>query len=224
MPYGWPVGCRVWVATAALTARAVASLSQNRSSHRLSLRPLRSRLRRPDETTSQRRPGRTACEGWSAPLTLALNRRWLSSKMRQYRQSEWPSRHHASPYNCCALAPVRCWLGCHRRGHYQTATQPAAQDLLRAAGLPDSPQLISEPVRWPLLVRGQIDQKAHTRWSMQGILARASGERCLRLPMVDRLCRRFRFTGEADAEDLLTRSYRSKAWALPGRCRAGVAC
>lgn len=32
------------------------------------------------------------------------------------------------------------------------------KDLLRAAGLPDSPQLLGEPVRWPLLVRGQMDQ------------------------------------------------------------------
>ncbi|MBP8884776.1 MAG: energy transducer TonB, partial [Pseudomonas sp.] len=32
------------------------------------------------------------------------------------------------------------------------------KDLLRAAGLPDSPQLLGEPVRWPLLVRGNLDQ------------------------------------------------------------------
>ena len=32
------------------------------------------------------------------------------------------------------------------------------KDLLRAAGLPDSPQLLGEPVRWPLLVRGTMDQ------------------------------------------------------------------
>jgi hypothetical protein len=30
--------------------------------------------------------------------------------------------------------------------------------MLRAAGLPDSPQIIGEPVRWPLLVRGTMDQ------------------------------------------------------------------
>ena len=32
------------------------------------------------------------------------------------------------------------------------------RDLLRAAGLPDSPRLIGEPVRWPLLARGNLDQ------------------------------------------------------------------
>ena len=32
------------------------------------------------------------------------------------------------------------------------------KDMLRAAGLPDSPQIIGEPVRWPLLVRGNMDQ------------------------------------------------------------------
>ena len=34
------------------------------------------------------------------------------------------------------------------------------RDLLRAAGLPDSPRLIGEPVRWPLLARGNLDQAA----------------------------------------------------------------
>nr|WP_194718719.1 energy transducer TonB [Pseudomonas typographi] len=32
------------------------------------------------------------------------------------------------------------------------------KDLLRAAGLPDAPRLIGEPVRWPLLARGNLDQ------------------------------------------------------------------
>lgn len=32
------------------------------------------------------------------------------------------------------------------------------KDMLRAAGLPDSPRLIGEPVRWPLLARGSLDQ------------------------------------------------------------------
>ena len=32
------------------------------------------------------------------------------------------------------------------------------KDMLRAAGLPDSPQIVGEPVRWPLLVRGTMDQ------------------------------------------------------------------
>lgn len=32
------------------------------------------------------------------------------------------------------------------------------KDMLRAAGLPDSPQIIGEPVRWPLLGKGSLDQ------------------------------------------------------------------
>lgn len=32
------------------------------------------------------------------------------------------------------------------------------KDMLRAAGLPDSPQILGEPIRWPLLVRGSLDQ------------------------------------------------------------------
>ena len=32
------------------------------------------------------------------------------------------------------------------------------KDMLRAAGLPDSPQIIGEPIRWPLLRRGNVDQ------------------------------------------------------------------
>lgn len=32
------------------------------------------------------------------------------------------------------------------------------KDMLRAAGLPDAPRIIGEPVRWPLLARGNLDQ------------------------------------------------------------------
>ncbi len=32
------------------------------------------------------------------------------------------------------------------------------KDMLRAAGLPDSPQILGEPIRWPLLARGSLDQ------------------------------------------------------------------
>ena len=34
------------------------------------------------------------------------------------------------------------------------------RDLLRAAGSPDSPRLIGEPVRWPLLARGNLTRAA----------------------------------------------------------------
>jgi hypothetical protein len=93
------------------------------------------------------------------------------------------------------------------------------KDMLRAAGLPDSPQIIGEPVRWPLLVRGQLDQGPEAaRDFVQGfVAARLEEAPCaciwlVGLPSV-------RFAGEADAE-----AYNSElqvdglgsAWALPG--------
>jgi len=93
------------------------------------------------------------------------------------------------------------------------------KDMLRAAGLPDAPQIIGEPVRWPLLVRGQMDQGPEAaRDFVQGFVsARLEDEPCaciwlIGLPSV-------RFAGEANAE-----SYNSElqveglgsAWALPG--------
>jgi hypothetical protein len=46
------------------------------------------------------------------------------------------------------------------------------KDMLRAAGLPDSPQLIGEPVRWPLLTRGSLDQGPEAaRDFVQGFVA-----------------------------------------------------
>ena len=45
------------------------------------------------------------------------------------------------------------------------------KDMLRAAGLPDSPQIIGEPVRWPLLRRGNVDQGPEAaREFVQGFL------------------------------------------------------
>lgn len=93
------------------------------------------------------------------------------------------------------------------------------KDMLRAAGLPDAPQIIGEPVRWPLLMRGNMDQGPDAaRDFVQGfIAARLEEAPCtclwlLGLPAI-------RFAGQADAEayyqelevDLL-----GNAWALPG--------
>lgn len=39
------------------------------------------------------------------------------------------------------------------------------KDLLRAAGLPDSPQLLGEPVRWPLLAGGNLIRARRQRGS-----------------------------------------------------------
>ena len=94
------------------------------------------------------------------------------------------------------------------------------KDLLRAAGLPDSPQLIGEPVRWPLLVRGQIDQgpQAAREYVQSFIGARLEEQEpcsCLWLVGLPAI----RFAGEADA-DAYNRELQIEglgaAWALPG--------
>ncbi len=94
------------------------------------------------------------------------------------------------------------------------------KDLLRAAGLPDSPQLIGEPVRWPLLVRGQIDQgpQAALEYVQSFVGARLEEQEpcsCLWLVGLPAI----RFAGEADAEaynrELQVESL-GAAWALPG--------
>ncbi|MBV6749978.1 energy transducer TonB [Pseudomonas chlororaphis] len=93
------------------------------------------------------------------------------------------------------------------------------KDMLRAAGLPDSPQIVGEPVRWPLLVRGNLDQGPDAaRDFVQGFVQarREEGEcACLwliGLPAV-------RFAGEANAESYnreLQVEGLGSAWALPG--------
>ncbi|MBU0902642.1 MAG: energy transducer TonB [Gammaproteobacteria bacterium] len=94
------------------------------------------------------------------------------------------------------------------------------KDLLRSAGLPDSPQLIGEPVRWPLLVRGQIDQgpDAALEFVQSFVGARLEEQEpcsCLWLVGLPAI----RFAGEADA-DAYNRELQVEglgaAWALPG--------
>lgn len=94
------------------------------------------------------------------------------------------------------------------------------KDLLRAAGLPDSPQLIGEPVRWPLLARGQIDQgpDAALEFVQSFVGARLEEqEPCICLWLVGLPA--IRFAGEADAEAYnreLQIEGLGAAWALPG--------
>ena len=93
------------------------------------------------------------------------------------------------------------------------------KDMLRAAGLPDSPQIIGEPVRWPLLRRGNVDQGPDAaREFVQGfVMARLEEAQCaclwlIGLPAV-------RFAGETDAEAFNTELQIEGlgcAWALPG--------
>lgn len=93
------------------------------------------------------------------------------------------------------------------------------KDMLRAAGLSDSPQLLGEPVRWPLLARGNLDQGPDAaRDFVQGVVATQIEQQpcaCLwliGLPAV-------RFAGEANAESYdreLQVEGLGVAWALPG--------
>lgn len=94
------------------------------------------------------------------------------------------------------------------------------KDLLRAAGLPDSPQLVGEPVRWPLLARGSLDQgpQAALDYVQSFIAARLEEQEpcaCLWLVGLPAI----RFAGDADAE-VYNRELQvdglGAAWALPG--------
>lgn len=94
------------------------------------------------------------------------------------------------------------------------------KDLLRAAGLPDSPQLVGEPVRWPLLARGSMDQgpQAALDYLQSFIAARLEEQQpcaCLWLVGLPAI----RFAGDADAE-VYNRELQidglGAAWALPG--------
>lgn len=92
------------------------------------------------------------------------------------------------------------------------------KDLLRAAGLPDSPQIIGEPVRWPLLQRGNLDQGPEAaRDFVQGFVqAQLEQAPCLCLWLVGLPA--VRFAGEANAEDYdreLEVEGLGNAWALP---------
>ncbi|HEX5843073.1 MAG TPA: energy transducer TonB [Pseudomonas sp.] len=94
------------------------------------------------------------------------------------------------------------------------------KDLLRAAGLPDSPQLIGEPVRWPLLVKGNLDQGplAALEYVQSFVGARLEEQQpcsCLWLVGLPAI----RFAGDADAAAFnreLQVEGLGAAWALPG--------
>ncbi|MGH8385925.1 MAG: energy transducer TonB [Pseudomonas sp.] len=93
------------------------------------------------------------------------------------------------------------------------------KDMLRAAGLPDSPQIVGEPVRWPLLVRGNMDQGPEAaRDFVQGFVsARLEDAPCVCLWLIGLPA--VRFAGEADAESFnreLQVEGLGSVWALPG--------
>lgn len=94
------------------------------------------------------------------------------------------------------------------------------KDLLRAAGLPESPQLLGEPVRWPLFAGGNMDQGPQAaREFVQGFVAARleDGAPCRLLWLVGMPA--VRYAGEADEESLLRELQvegLGVAWALPG--------
>ncbi|MDF2641642.1 MAG: energy transducer TonB [Pseudomonas sp.] len=93
------------------------------------------------------------------------------------------------------------------------------KDMLRAAGLPDSPQIIGEPVRWPLLVRGNMDQGPEAaRDFVQGFLAaRFEEEPCACLWLIGLPALRFAAEADAEAYNLEVQvDGLGTAWALPG--------
>ena len=93
------------------------------------------------------------------------------------------------------------------------------KDLLRAAGLPDSPRIIGEPVRWPLLQRGNLDQGPEAaRDFVQGfVMVHLEDEPCTCLWLVGLPA--IRFASQANAEDYNLEFQvegLGSAWALPG--------
>ncbi|MGL4316878.1 MAG: energy transducer TonB [Pseudomonas sp.] len=95
------------------------------------------------------------------------------------------------------------------------------KDLLRAAGLPDSPQQVGDgsPIRWPLLSRGNLDQGPDAaRDYVQGVLAgQLESQPCVCLWLIGLPA--VRFAGEGDAESYnreLNIDGLGPAWALPG--------
>ncbi|WP_409301068.1 energy transducer TonB [Pseudomonas sp. KCJK8993] len=93
------------------------------------------------------------------------------------------------------------------------------KDMLRAAGLPDSPQILAEPVRWPRLTRGNLDQgpEAARDFVQAFVGMRVEEQPCACLWLVGLPA--IRFAGEADAEAYnreLEVEGLGSAWALPG--------
>ncbi|MDK1395981.1 energy transducer TonB [Pseudomonas protegens] len=93
------------------------------------------------------------------------------------------------------------------------------KDMLRAAGLPDSPQILAEPVRWPMLTRGNLDQgpEAARDFVQAFVGVRIEQEPCVCLWLIGLPA--VRFAGEANAESYnreLQVEGLGSAWALPG--------
>jgi len=93
------------------------------------------------------------------------------------------------------------------------------KDMLRAAGLPDAPQIIGEPVRWPLFVRGNMDQGPEAaRDFVQGFIqARLEETPCSLIWLVGLPAMRFAANADTEAYyQVLQIDGLGAAWALPG--------
>lgn len=97
------------------------------------------------------------------------------------------------------------------------------RDLLRAAGLPDSPQLIDEPVRWPLLSRGSLEQgpQAALEYVQSFVAARLEEQGdCACLWLLGESATRFAGAGAGDGDGVEHRDLQidglGSAWAMPG--------
>ncbi|MEB0041239.1 MULTISPECIES: energy transducer TonB [unclassified Pseudomonas] len=179
-----------------------------------------------------------------APAAVALNAKPVIEppKVEVPRPSLASTRNNAvidvaqaasAPIKAAFVAPPRFALQLLRAGRclllVELPTGEAFQsrdpaylllkDMLRAAGLRDSPRIIGEPVRWPLLVRGQLDQGPESaRDFVQGFVsARLEDEPCACLWLIG--LPSIRFAGEANAESYnreLQVEGLGSAWALPG--------
>jgi hypothetical protein len=93
------------------------------------------------------------------------------------------------------------------------------KDMLRAAGLPDAPQIIGEPVRWPLLVRGNMDQgpEAARHFVQAFVQARLEEAPCTCLWLIGLPALRFAANTDSQAYyQTLKLDGLGDAWALPG--------
>lgn len=92
------------------------------------------------------------------------------------------------------------------------------RDLLRAARLPDSPQLVGdgEPIRWPLLRSSALEQGPEAaRDYVQAVLAGVGPSACLWLVGLSAI----RFAGERDESaynQVFSVEELGRVWALPG--------
>jgi hypothetical protein len=93
------------------------------------------------------------------------------------------------------------------------------RNMLHAAGLPDSPQLLGEPIRWPLLANVALDQgPAEARTFVQSVVAsQLEAEACDCLWLMGHAAARFVSSDEVaiECQEIRLDSLGS-AWVIPG--------